>query len=442
MKLRLLILFSILLTNEPTAFSQIKDTDFETQHIGNPAPDYTLNNLLNYPKKSVNLRDFKGKVLILDFWSFGCTSCIESWPKLMKLQDQFKDKIQIILLNPYESKELNIKNYLNKRGEILGYKMTLPTAYGNEALKKLFPHESVPHVVFIDDQGVIKYISIGTYLNEETISKMIAHQEINIPVKSDHFEDISWFKPVFVNGNGTKEAVVGNVLFTTLIKEFSINVSAATEFGRFNGITYGALVNYPIKTMFRTLYAGGMNDYGLIRVVPNSKTVLKTDSSKYVPKTNGTTRLENCYSIQITAKREIPINQLQKKMITELEQYFNLKTGWEKELKKCLVITRNNMPLKVYESGERKLDINSLYVSINKVSLKEFIEIYESSSGVVPDFPYPIVDETNFEGKLGEIAFEADVCNFNVLNKALNKYGLELSIQDRLVDVLVIDDFK
>src|SRR6185312_10987349 len=64
--------------------------------IGDTVPDITLTNVYNYPSSTIKLSDLKGKLVILDFWSTWCGSCIEAMPESEKLQNGFGNKIQII----------------------------------------------------------------------------------------------------------------------------------------------------------------------------------------------------------------------------------------------------------------------------------------------------------------------------------------------------------
>jgi thiol-disulfide isomerase/thioredoxin len=57
------------------------------------APDFTLHNLEG---KSVSLSDFKGKVVLVNFWATWCTACLKEIPDLVALQQKMGDKVAII----------------------------------------------------------------------------------------------------------------------------------------------------------------------------------------------------------------------------------------------------------------------------------------------------------------------------------------------------------
>jgi len=61
--------------------------------IGTPAPDFTVQDA----DRKVELRDFRGKVVVLNFWATWCAPCVEEMPSLVQLQQRFKDKNLAVL---------------------------------------------------------------------------------------------------------------------------------------------------------------------------------------------------------------------------------------------------------------------------------------------------------------------------------------------------------
>lgn len=74
--------------------------------IGDQVPD------LNFPAFNYNngkpagfkFSDLKGKLIILDFWGTFCEPCLEGFSKLDSMQKYFKDRIQIITVNPQKKR--------------------------------------------------------------------------------------------------------------------------------------------------------------------------------------------------------------------------------------------------------------------------------------------------------------------------------------------------
>jgi cytochrome c biogenesis protein CcmG, thiol:disulfide interchange protein DsbE len=61
--------------------------------IGTPAPDFTVQDA----DRKVTLSDFRGKVIVLNFWATWCPPCVDEMPSLVQLQHRFKDKGVVLL---------------------------------------------------------------------------------------------------------------------------------------------------------------------------------------------------------------------------------------------------------------------------------------------------------------------------------------------------------
>lgn len=62
--------------------------------------------------KVVKLSDYKGKLVLLNFWATWCPPCIEEMPSMEQLYDKFKDKDFALLAVSFEDK-LKVKEFIN-----------------------------------------------------------------------------------------------------------------------------------------------------------------------------------------------------------------------------------------------------------------------------------------------------------------------------------------
>lgn len=120
--------------------------------------------------------DFRGKLIILDFWNTSCAPCIAAFPKMEMLQKKFDTSIQIILVNPYETIE-QIRNANIEERIIPNLPMIFALSqpenswegWEKDSLYKLFPNRGVPHHVWIDSNGIIKLRGTPLDLYHENI---------------------------------------------------------------------------------------------------------------------------------------------------------------------------------------------------------------------------------------------------------------------------------
>jgi len=155
-------------------------------HIGDRVPDLVVDNVLHYPGGTLKLSDFRGKLLILDFMSTGCKSCILKLPAYDSVQKQYGDRLQILLVTSDEKK---YTGDVWKRNKFLS-RITLPVVTEDSALAALFPHEVISHLAWIDAGGRVKAITTPQYVNAGNIDRVLNNEAVRWPVKKDilHFD--------------------------------------------------------------------------------------------------------------------------------------------------------------------------------------------------------------------------------------------------------------
>lgn len=127
---------------------------------------------------SVSLGQFKGKLILLDFWSTTCSTCIYKFELLGKLQDQYRDQLQVLLVNARGTKDTpeRMKGILT--GEKAPFvKSDLTTIYKDTVLNKLFPHSYLPHYVWLGAKGELLAITGADMVNEQTVQLFLADIE-------------------------------------------------------------------------------------------------------------------------------------------------------------------------------------------------------------------------------------------------------------------------
>lgn len=103
--------------------------------------DFALKNLKG---EDIRLSDFKGKVVILNFWASWCDPCVEEFPSLMKLVDRFNGEVVLVAVSADR-----------ERGELDNFLQTF----------KAVDH---PGVVVLWDQSLEIAKSFGTVTLPET----------------------------------------------------------------------------------------------------------------------------------------------------------------------------------------------------------------------------------------------------------------------------------
>src|SRR5688572_24857106 len=109
--------------------------------------------------KPLSLAALKGKVVLLDFWTYGCINCIHIIPDLKKLEAKYPN--QLVVIGVHSAKFENEKETENIRRIILRYELEHPVV--NDADFRIWNAYAVrawPTQVLIDPAGyVVGYAS-------------------------------------------------------------------------------------------------------------------------------------------------------------------------------------------------------------------------------------------------------------------------------------------
>ena len=129
---------------------------------GDIAPNFKLQNL---SAETVQLSDFAGRAVILNFWATWCPPCRREMPLLDELQKAYGEKgLSVIGLDINEPPEL-VKSYVNAVGISYPIWVDAPSASpGFDSTQDIFSRfggVGLPTTLFIDRAGVIRRIYVG-----------------------------------------------------------------------------------------------------------------------------------------------------------------------------------------------------------------------------------------------------------------------------------------
>lgn len=92
----------------------------------------------------IDLEDFKGRVVILSFWASWCEPCIQEFPSMLKLVDEFKGQVVMLAISADHDKQ-DILSFLKPFGSlsssvhiIWDKEKELADKYGTEALPETY----------------------------------------------------------------------------------------------------------------------------------------------------------------------------------------------------------------------------------------------------------------------------------------------------------------
>lgn len=125
-----------------------------------PAPELTNDTWLNVDSP-LRLADLRGKVVIIDMWTFGCINCQHVIPSLKEWDEKYRGQGLVIIGNHYPefSFEEDLSNVQNAVAE---YGIEYAVAQDNDgATWKAYKNHYWPTLYLIDKNGHLRYTHIG-----------------------------------------------------------------------------------------------------------------------------------------------------------------------------------------------------------------------------------------------------------------------------------------
>lgn len=131
--------------------------------LGKPAPEFAL---VNTDGAVVELRDFRGKVVVINFWATWCTPCRKEFPELVKAYDEGLGEVVMIGINMQENRE-QVRQFADEFGAKFPILID-PRAEAADAYRVL----GLPSSYFIDQHGVLREQHFGL-LSREILEEKI-----------------------------------------------------------------------------------------------------------------------------------------------------------------------------------------------------------------------------------------------------------------------------
>jgi peroxiredoxin len=133
---------------------------------GKPAPEFSLKDASG---RTVHLSDYRGKVVLLDFWATWCGPCKVEIPWFMAFENEFKDRgFAVLGVSMDEDGWTAIKPYVQNM------KMNYRILLGDDAVSTAYGGlDALPTTLLIDREGGIASVHQGVSMGKEEFKDAI-----------------------------------------------------------------------------------------------------------------------------------------------------------------------------------------------------------------------------------------------------------------------------
>ncbi len=171
------IVVGMVYLNRPSNASPASEIPAETAGVGTPtdksiAPDFTLTST---DGKAIRLSDYRGKVVVLDFWATWCPPCKAEIPDFIKLYSQYKSNgLQMLGVSLDEGGLKDVVPFMKDHG------MNYPVVLGTEEVVSAYGGiRGIPTTFVIDKKGYVRagfegYRQASVF--EDLVKKLLAEK--------------------------------------------------------------------------------------------------------------------------------------------------------------------------------------------------------------------------------------------------------------------------
>lgn len=151
------VLFAVVFASQvinSTKANSINDKTVGSLLSDKKAADFRLKTLEG---KEIKLSDFRGKIVIVDFWATWCPPCRKGIPDLISLQEEYKKDLVVIGISLDQQNTIkDLKPFIEN------YKINYPVVLGDEKVVKDYGGiNAIPTSFIIDQKGNIVDSHIG-----------------------------------------------------------------------------------------------------------------------------------------------------------------------------------------------------------------------------------------------------------------------------------------
>ena len=142
------------------------------------APELSAGDWIN--SEPLKLKDLRGRVVLIEFWTFGCINCRNTLPFVKSWHDRYREKgLSVIgVHSPEFDEERDVEN-LRRQVVSLGIRYPVVSDNDNQTWNA-YKVEAWPTIFLLDKQGRIRWMRVGEGNYDEAerlIQKLLAEKE-------------------------------------------------------------------------------------------------------------------------------------------------------------------------------------------------------------------------------------------------------------------------
>jgi peroxiredoxin len=127
---------------------------------GQAAPDFALRTL---DQSNLRLSEFRGQVVLINFWASWCGACRQAMPIFNEMQEKYGQAGLVML-------SINVDDEAHRALHMAqSLKIRFPVLLDEQkAVSRLYQLETMPLTVLIDREGTVRFVHVGYNVGDDT----------------------------------------------------------------------------------------------------------------------------------------------------------------------------------------------------------------------------------------------------------------------------------
>ncbi|HWV71165.1 MAG TPA: TlpA disulfide reductase family protein [Pseudosphingobacterium sp.] len=277
---------------------------------------------------TATLNDYRGKLIILDFWATWCKSCLLTMPKMHNLQKRFSQDVSLIP-STYEPPDKIIPFLkIPADSSLAAVKKNFHGIVNGSMLNKFFPHRSLPYLVVINKQGIVAALTEPLSVDENTLSEFLTDSTKTLYPKKEKLE-----KPLLGNQMIESTKPLYYSMFTGFLEKYMF--PTGTEVDSSAGTKWHYYINKPILQLYALAYKSALPR------TPNKRILLVENPQKFeysYQRSNSFSTRTQSYSYEAVLPLSMDEEAIKMKMVDDLNYHLGLHAKTIKVKMDCLVL--------------------------------------------------------------------------------------------------------
>lgn len=396
---------------------------------GQQVPRHLPLQLVNHPAPTATPADFRGKWLLLDFWATWCSSSRAPLPLLDSLQAAHPDRLQVLLVSYTAARDsrASVEKFFDQSRKPGGDRYRLPSVVEDTSLVRLFPHQPIPHFVWVDPQGNVRAITRAEQVTARTVRRAI-HEGIVPPSLRP---DLDLDSPLLASASFPSPTPH---YYATLLQG-TVDDGPARMQERHNesgqrGLVFANMSLLELYSLAKRHLYPELGSKGLVLEI--------SDSARLFPEKSALSPVEwkarHAYAYDLLLPQgstEDPYRVL----LQDLNRHTGYVAGIEERETECLRLVRRGRKDRLQSKGGEPA--NRLFSrhtpALQNMPLRVLVARLNSNNTL----PLLVVDDTGYSGPV-DITLNGPLSDLPALRRQLQAYGLDLRPARRKVPLFVL----